>query len=837
MASSPVALVLLAATPALRQRLSSRLLDACSEWWHAPALVLAAGALATLVIWGYRRDAADLPWSRRLGLLLLRLGALSCLAVAGLDFQRTIEYEFVSPSRVAVLVDTSASMALTDAPEPEAAGDGGTAARGERALAVLDAGGLLAALRGRHEVSVWSFDATTERIAVLPRGDDHPTAAADPGGPSVPPAPADSTGDAAAPGAGSSAGPAADWRTRLVFQGDETRLGSALSTVLDQETPGLLSGVVVLTDGASNAGLDPRAAASLLATADVGLHPLGIGAETLPANVRVADVVAPARVFPLDRFPVTAFLQAQGLAGQRVRVELLELGSDDGSVAAAGTLLDGQDASLGADGDLVPVQFAVAGLAAPGRRTLRVRVAPPPGDRLPGDDVQEAEVEVVDRVMRVLLMASGPGREFQFMRNVLERDRSFSVASLLETARDDRGGAGAAFPESDAALAEYDCIVAFDVDWRKLDTPARERLERWVGRESGGIVFVAGAVATPRWLADPGLRTIRGLYPVEFGGLLPAATGPATPVDAARPLRLTRDGEAAEFLRLANDPAASETLWGELPGVYGHCETTAAKPGATVYVRLAAEGGAVRETQPIFLAGHYYGSGTALFLGSGELWRLRAVDPRLHERITTQIVRHVGQGRLLRGSRAGRLLVDRDRVPVGSAALVRVILPEGMAGRAATVTGRVRRPDGGSVPLPLDPEPGRQDVYRGEFVVSREGAWQVDVDLSAPAPERLSRRLQGHLPDRELARPRLDRELLSALAEAGGGKARFLDAEGWTPADSRALDEALPDRSRRVYEPGGTDSPFKSRLNALLLFVGVGLLCTEWLARRLLKLA
>jgi hypothetical protein len=37
-------------------------------------------------------------------------------------------------------------------------------------------------------------------------------------------------------------------------------------------------------------------------------------------------------------------------------------------------------------------------------------------------------------------------------------------------------------------------------------------------------------------------------------------------------------------------------------------------------------------------------------MGSGELWRLRGIDVGYFERLYTQLVRHVSQGRLLRGS-------------------------------------------------------------------------------------------------------------------------------------------------------------------------------------------
>ena len=53
----------------------------------------------------------------------------------------------------------------------------------------------------------------------------------------------------------------------------------------------VLAGVIVLTDGANNAGIDPAAAVAALGKAGVPVFPLGIGSDRLPANVRVADVL------------------------------------------------------------------------------------------------------------------------------------------------------------------------------------------------------------------------------------------------------------------------------------------------------------------------------------------------------------------------------------------------------------------------------------------------------------------------------------------------------------------------------------------------------------------
>jgi hypothetical protein len=802
----------------VRHRIASRLVEGFDEWWQMPALVLAAVAVTCFIVWMERRDSVELHPAVAVLLGCLRLGAFAAVAAAVLDFERIVEQEIVLPSRVAVLVDSSASMTLVDA-------DGPGSSRSERAIDLLGSGGLLGALRGRHDVSVWRFDADAEPVVRLPRS----------GG----------TDEAAAP----TASPGEDdWRDRLAPRGYETRLGEALMRVLDAEPNDVLAGMIVISDGGNNAGVDPQAAAAAAAAAQVPLRPVGVGADDLPANVRVADLLAPARVVPGDRFAVTAYLQGQGIDGGRVRVELFEQAAGATSAApgaasaapGAGRVIDALDVELAAAGELTPVRFDVPGLATAGRRTLAVRVIPPAGDRAPSDDVQSADVEVVDRVTQVLLMAGGPSREYQFMRNVLERDKSFAVDVLLGTAAagmsQDARRILDAFPATDEALGEYDAVVAFDSDWRLLDQAAQSRLERWVSGESGGLVLIAGHVFMDAWLADPRTAGIRGLYPVELRRLPQLGGGDLVAEAHPRPLEFTRDGAEAEFLWLAGSRAGSEAVWREFPGVFACFPNDGVKPGATVYARAGPPGGAADGGESVYIAGQFYGSGIVVSVASGELWRLRALEDAAYERLATQLVRHVSQGRLMRGARRGRLIVDRDRFPVGGTVVVRVVTDAAVA-TAQPPACHALAPDGTRVPVRLAAEPARPDTLQGSFVASREGSWQIEVDPPAPGDERLSRRIQVQLPDRELANPKLDRGVLALLAATGGTAPVYLAA---TAADSelvRSLADAFPDRSRHEYETGAADAGFKQRLNAVLLGTACGLLCMEWIVRRLVRLA
>jgi len=379
-------------------------------------------------------------------------------------------------------------------------------------------------------------------------------------------------------------------------------------------------------------------------------------------------------------------------------------------------------------------------------------------------------------------------------------------------------------------------VVAFDYDWRLLDAPAQARLEQWVSRESGGLVFVAGSIFMDAWIADSQTAVIRNLHPVELrrAGRL-TGDSPAGQQEPM-PLVFSRDGLDAEFLWLASSRIASQTVWSEFPGVFSCFDSAGPKPGATVYARAVRPGAtAPSESNACYFAGQFYGSGNVFFMGSGEMWRLRSLDDSLHERFATQLVRHVSQGRLLRGSRRARLLVDRDRFAVGSNVVVRLVVPEGET--AAPADCQVVGPDGVVMRVPLVAERNREGVLQGTFVAARDGSWRIDVDLPGGTGERVSRRIQARLPDRELERPRLDRGVLEQLATRSGGTTHFLSTQPWTPVDAEKLAAGIPDRSRREYETGAPDGAFKRRLNGILLALAAGLLCCEWILRRLVKLA
>ncbi|HTU27249.1 MAG TPA: VWA domain-containing protein, partial [Pirellulales bacterium] len=715
-----------------------------SERWHVLALLAVCAAVFVFVAALYRRDSVELRPGMGFVLLALRVVALTGILAYFLELEKRTERTAIHNSRVLLMVDTSLSMGLQDsekapsAPppkEPSAAKDESPVAketspaatapsRIDEIVAVLDAGGLVRRLREVHDVSILRFDTEVARLAALaktePAGKDGKKLPGEP--------PTDAAADAAK---GDTAADKTDWRKALRPQGTETRLGQALRDVIHEERANPVAGIVVFSDGGQNAGIDAQTAILAARDAKIPVYTVGVGSERRPAGVRIADFVAPARAYPGDSFTVTGYVQAQELAGRTVTVELTSKPAGD-SAADASRSEASEQIILGGNTETIPVKFTLTPAEA-GRRTYRLEVKPPAEDRSAADNVQEVDVEIVDRKTKVLLFASGPTREYIFLRNQLRRDQEMVVDVLLQSGQkgisQDSHEILAAFPSDAKDLFEYDAIVAFDPDWLALDDSQVELLERWVAEKAGGLIVIAGPVEMDRWVNEPRMARVRGLYPVEFSHRLTLMEEGRFGSETAWPLEFTREGAEAEFLWLADNAAASAADWASFAGVYGYYGVHGAKPGAAVYARYSDPESASGGQLPVYLAGHFYGSGRVFYLGSGEMWRLRAQSDAFFEQFYTKVLRHVSQGRLLVGSSRGMLLVDRDRYQLGGTVLVRAQLSDSRFEplEAAQVPLAIVAPNGTLQTLQLVADPQRKGMFVGQFSALQEGTYRLDL--------------------------------------------------------------------------------------------------------------
>ena len=635
-----------------------------------------------------------------------------------------------------------------------------------------------------------------------------------------------------------------DWAKLLEPAGGSTRLGDAINWLIARERGAPLAGIGVITDGNSNRGLEPMASVALASDAAIPVYPIGVGSELPPTNVRLVDLEAPARVYPGDEFKMTAYVQAYGLAGDVVDLRMVSQAVGESGGEGEEVLEVDLSVELGTDGEVLAVPMQVIP-EQPGKRVYRLEIATPDVDLDESDNVITAKVQIVDRQSRVLLLAGGPTREYRFVRNMLHRDKDVVVDVLLQTAVD--GVSQEAneilfdLPFEAAKLFEYDAILAFDPDWSRFDRAQVELIEQWVGDKAGGLVCVAGPVHTATWAEDrraaPHISIVRQLYPVTFSASRIQLGRYAS--DVAWPLEITKDGESVPFLNLADDDQDATDLWSQFSGVYGYYPIRETKAAARIYARYSDPQVAIDEEQPALVVGQFYGAGRVIFLGSGEFWRLRAVDNAYFERFYTKLIRFASEGRLLRDSTRGVLLVDKDRALRGDAISVRasIVDEQFQPVREPTTKLTMKLPDGTSQEIELlRTDDGREGMYAGRFIASQAGDYQLRLVLpGSGTPVTLEREVRVRLPNLEVERPQRNDQVLRNIAARSNGK--YYVGLGAAVSGDGSLSSTVPSKRRETFLPGTPDQEFQRRLMGWLLALICGVLSLEWLLRRLNKLA
>jgi hypothetical protein len=866
-----------------------------SDWILPIALFL---AVAVYVVWMYRRDSGELPRLVATLLTLLRLATFAALLAIYVHPEKKVEK--TTNSRVLVMVDTSRSMGKTD---PDA-GSSNSLSRVQQVGAALRQTELLNKLRQTHDVVVAPFDEDLhrDRIKILPKFEtnedanakDEPAAGKKPDSLAAASDPADDGSPDAKPSDDPAKTDQYDWSKILPLSGQETRLSQAVRQLINDQTNARLSGVIIFTDGGQNAGESEESAIEAANQARVPLVPVGIGSDKVPPHVRIASFNPPPRAFPGDPYAVPAALQAWRMAGQTVTVQLLSRKSGNSADdRGTGDVLETQSVTLGADGEEVPVKFTLRPDEV-GRRILSLKVIAPPGDNDKSGQLVETSIQIVDSKNRVLLLAGGPTREYQFLRNQLYRDKSTVSDLFLQS-----GKSGISqesheiltdFPATREAMYKYDCVVAFDPDWQSLSAAQIDLLETWVGEEGGGLIVIPGPVYAGRplsgWVQDKAMTKIRALYPVQFDQRYSGTDNAMELSEKPWQVNVTREGMDADFLAIADSTPANREAWDQLK-VFSYYPIRKPKPLATVLAKLSDSAGAAESEKPVYMAWQFYGAGQVFYLGSGEMWRLRGIKDTYFEAFYTKVIRHASKGRLLRGSQRGTLLVSEERYLLGSSVTV----------RAHRLTNAQLEPlQLPSIALQVISEQGIQNVtlqrdtskpgsYSGQFVVLETGPHRLELPLPDSSEERLTQEFNVQIPNLEQEHLERNDKLLGDLAKktyvwedvnnngAGdaAGKSPAADANKTAdesqkqsldekereaaanakrltseyyigiselidpPAGKRPLGDLLKDRVKT--SPAGFSPIWDEQWLRWMMIAIFSLLCLEWLIRRLFRLA
>lgn len=554
----------------------------------------------------------------------------------------------------------------------------------------------------------------------------------------------------------------ARWAEELRFAEARTALAEAVRDVLTSagEPP---AAIVVVTDGRDNAsalGLDE--AAQECARAGVPLHVWGVGSSEV-GNLALREFSCPETVFYDDEVAVPVRWRCRGF---RQGVAEIEVRLGDRVLARREVpLSEGEDFRE----VLTFTPRKDAGLPEKGELAVVVR-ARGVSETFTGDNELRRPLSIVDRKVRILYVEDAPRWEYKFLQTALLRDRRAQARFVV--VQGDRRALEAGppylpgFPATRAELFAFDVLILGDVPASFLGAERLAWIRDFV-REGGSLVVIAGRLHVPWSWARTDVAEV---LPVEFPGTPP----PFNPAERPQPYVpvLTRQGERADMLALADDSDESARLWRELPGFYRFVPGVRLRPGAAA---LLVHPRARFADAPLpVMALQHYGKGQSLFLGTDETWRWRARDGgRLFARFWGQTIYQMGLPHLLGTPKRVQLALERPENVLGRPAYVyaRVFDPEFRPYTGERLRARLEALDApaGSErerTLALEAVPGQPGDYRA--LLPNDAAGRFAVRVEEPAPAALEFRVNLP-PQHELEVAGMEEETLRAAAEVSGG--------------------------------------------------------------------
>jgi uncharacterized membrane protein len=415
----------------------------------------------------------------------------------------------------------------------------------------------------------------------------------------------------------------------------------------------------------------------------------------------------------------------------------------------------------------------------------------------------------------------------KFIRRAVADDKNLLAVALQRTADNkfmrldgDPEEVVGGFPKTRDELFRYRGLILGSIEAGAFSGDQLQMIADFVDRRGGGLLMLGG----PRSFGEGGY----GGTPVA--DVLPLQIAPTTRASEPAPLaRLkvgpTKAGEGHAATQLMPSQDASVKRWSELPQVTSVNAPLPLKPGATALLTGTDQ----RGRSQVVLASQSFGRGKAIAFMAQDSWEWQMhasipLEDQTHEQFWRQLMRWMVDG--VPDTVDVRM---SDRVEPGEAVTIdaRVVDKSYVEKNDATVVAHVTRPGGGTLNVPLQWTGERDGQYRGMFVSTEAGAYEVTVDATQGAETLGSGTgyVRAAAGDAEYFDPVMHAAPLRRIAEETGGKF-------YTPASVANIAEDV-----RYGGRGVTAVEQRELWNMPIVLVALlGLACVEWGYRRLVGL-
>lgn len=501
-----------------------------APWWlPVLCMILALG----LSLWVYRVTVPPISTARKVVLILLRTLALSILLFILFEPVLNLITITEEPPRVVVLFDNSQSMAMKDASVDRKE----VYTQAIRSLDITSAFG--------DNAQVFSFDENVRYI--------HPFAP-----------------------------------DSLRLTGQMTDISKGFSTVFTDAERDNIRAVLLVTDGAFNAGENPLYNAELLGRP---VFTIGIGDSTEPKDISVQSLITNEIAYVNSPVPVNINIRSAGFEQGEVKVVL----KDNGAVIGEQTI------TMRSGTQTYPLVFEYKP-AQEGVRKLTAEVSSLTGELTTKNNSVTDFIKVLKNKRTIALLAGAPSPDVSFLHTILSEDPNITVEMFVQKK-------GADFYENQPtqqALANAEAVVL--VGFPIASTPATVLdLVKKVAEGGKPLFFIASQ-----------FTDYSKLKPLE--PYLPFTVTSSRPQELLVMADVKPPALGHPSMKLAGTDA-DLNVWNQLPPIFRTETFVKAKPEAEVLSTLKVNNAPLNE--PLILARSLQNKRSFAILGYGLFrWKL-----------------------------------------------------------------------------------------------------------------------------------------------------------------------------------------------------------------------
>lgn len=441
-------------------------------------------------------------------------------------------------------------------------------------------------------------------------------------------------------------------QAELNANGSQTRLGDALTRLIERQAGHGTAAIVLLSDGINTAGVGLSEVERVARAAAIPIYSVVTGRQFALPDVRLADLLMDREVYFGDRVAAQVSVVASDVQQAEVRVTLRE--------ASSGMKLDETNVTINSTQNQQTAHLSFVP-DHPGELHLQIEVSSIDGETELANNVLAATVDVQDKTIRVLLVHEKPSYEFRFLKSLLERTTqagettrsSFELRSVLQESDpdyvDQDPSALRLVPSNPQTLSDFDVFIFGEFNPNLVSRHSQQVIYDSVTESGSGCIFIYGAGAPARNLQG---WPLADLLPIQAAGADEFLPRPADQLFHWQPTPL---GASALPMQLAATPKQSQAVWEKLPRFSSLSEAGKTKIGAQVLANAVGGGTVV----PLLIT-QYAGAGRVALQRTDETYRWTSFggSDLYHQRYWGQLLRWLSRGRLGLDVQVSELLVE-----------------------------------------------------------------------------------------------------------------------------------------------------------------------------------